>query len=644
MIFSFLNSAYFAGLKKGLIGLAVIGVLGWLVWVSTVQAVRVKDETLTSAEDELEKTEVTEPIAYGYREGALIWRLKGLKAVEVKETQESTVDRVYEMTFYKEGEPNLYASGDAGYWDKSREKLILRGNVVCRSADETTRLETDEMIWDEKHEMIECPRPLTLWVEENQVTADALYSDKDLVVLEFVGNVELFVVGLEKESFVTKEEVFSLESIEERKKAKKGITIECEYLFYNKETKYLRCYPQVTKTAIHKHNLDAKGRPPQYELEWDPLTGRSTWKPAAKSRDELFLEGEDPNGAQDAPVEADVEVEPIDVAMGWEKPPETPGPEESGFQPVAPDRPDVGEFDETTDESRYTKSEDYQPGRVFAHQDEKKKKIWCDFMEIYLDEKKMKARGDVRFEAVNLKDEERPPRGKVGKAITSEYTWVDANYMNYFWDVEIVDAWGNVHGWQNEKEIVSDNLTYSDVMGIMVAYGDVVTRQFSGEWLGEHGILEDIKDPDAREDAQKPTTIFSNSALSYTESDWSFGWGNVLFEQKKQKVRGQRVEYNDADETMVMFDDVQFKNEDGEWMLADKLTMDLNLENYLVEGAQSQARVLIPEEYEDDLDEWEKERAGIEQEKPEPIVEPTPEIIGQENSEEQGNGGSEESN
>jgi len=609
------KSKLLSGLKKAVIGIAVFGFIGWLIWVSTIKAAEVKERELSEGDD-FERTEITKPIAYGYREGALLWRLTGLKAVEVKETQRSTVDRIYQMTFYKEGEPNLYASGDSGYWDKSREKLILRGNVHCVSADGTTILVTEEMIWYEKTENIKCPKPIDLWVEENHITSDALFSDKDLVVLDFVGNVKMFVVGLEGESFVTKEEVFPIETVEERKKAKKGLTVECEYLFYNKETKYIRCYPNVPKTVISKYQLSTSSQVPQYELILDPETGRFQWTQITGKTDEEFQESSFEYSGT-SKIES-FEVEEIGESLGWNQ-----QSDESSGLPEIPGSADGSDTETTSGkvsedgQMLISSPEEYVPGRIFSHQENKKKKIWCDFMEIFLDEKKIKARGDVRFEAVDLKDEERPPRGKVGKAIQSSYTWVDANYMNYFWDDEIVDAWGEVHGWQNEKDFEGRNLTYSDILGIMVIYGDVIVKQIGGEWLEEHEILEDIKDEDAREDAQKPTLIYSNSALSYTESDWSFGWGDVLFQQREQKIRGKRVEYDDSTEIMIMYEEVQFKNEDGEWMLADKLTMDLYLENYIVEGAQSKARVLIPEEYRDDLDEWEKEREGIvEEEEP----------------------------
>jgi hypothetical protein len=357
------------------------------------------------------------------------------------------------------------------------------------------------------------------------------------------------------------------------------------------------------------------------------VTGRTTWGTYQRPAEREFIEST--KGIE--PEESDrVEVEDIGQAMGWRDPSDTTVPEEPKTKAAEDSEP-------PSEQDLEMGPSDYIPGRVFAHQDNKEKRIWCDFMEIFLEEKKLKARGDVQFEAENLEDEDRPPRGKVGKAIASEYTWVDADYMNYFWDDELVDTWGGAHAWQDEKDLVARNITYSDTLGLLLAHGDVVSKQLSGRWLKEHEILEDIKDEEAREDAQKPTTVFSNSSLSYTESDWSFGWGDVLFEQKEQRIRGQRVEYDDSSEIMVMYDEVQFKNEDEEWMLADKLIMDFYLENYFVEGSQSRARVLVPEEYRDDLEEWEKEREGIEEEE-----EPEEGEIKEEGLEEEPEGGEED--
>ncbi len=248
-------------LLMGLRNFAVLGgvivLLGYLIIISGEAAKQELEELFV--EEKRTITHIDEPVVYGYEDGAKVWELRSEVAETEKETDSSELSRIYELILFKGGEENILIRGDHGDWDKPREKLTLTGNVVVESADGTTILFTEKLIWEERNSVLSCPVPVDFWVEDNHFIANSLYSDDDMATIDFVGDVVMFVVGLEGENFVTREGDFPIEDVEGEEKGD-GMNVLAEYVHYDKGDRLCYCYPYIPLSIRSEHNLDEAGR------------------------------------------------------------------------------------------------------------------------------------------------------------------------------------------------------------------------------------------------------------------------------------------------------------------------------------------------------------------------------------------------
>ena len=676
------------GLRNFAITAVVIFTLVYLIVISG-QAAREELQEMF-VEERSEITYIDEPVAYGYEEGAKIWEVRSQYAEEEEESESSDLTRIYELILFKGGEENVLIRGDFGHWDKPREKLTLTGNVVVESADNTTFLMTEKLIWEERTKTLVCPEFVDFWVEDNHVIANSLYSADDLATIDFIGDVEMFVIGLEGENFITREGDFPIESIEDEEPGE-GMNVLAEYVHYDKGDKVSWCYAHVPLDVRNQHNLDEEGRLIEDDGEspfagfGDPLDDPEFVEALQRSIAEMdltpderaFLEGQinffelnSPSAIGEGHEIIDSEGGTLDlsaldpggstVPLGGMMPgtglpgttapiggtpDETPGPvvEPGEFtdlgpevigpymtlppQPLnlpklpvsdpnlvlsAPDYSAITEWEIATDieaelfegDPNFDPYSEIRPDLVFCYRNDTK--IWCEEMVIDMGVQQVDAlrRADARFR--NLRDEDREPaEGRAGRAIQESPTQLLGNYLSHYWKDNVTLGYDRVLAIQKDKDIEADNIGFYEDSDVIHAWGDVIAHQYSGEWWEESGAIEDIDDERAREDVKNPTVIRSDAMLSYNERvSWAFG--NVVFLQEEQTVRGERAQYEDDTQMLVMAGDVDYSNEDGEQLACALLTMDLYMEEYIAEGAAI-ARNIVPEEYRDNLEDFRKD-------------------------------------
>jgi len=671
----------------------VILVLGYLIVVSG-QAAR-KELKELFVEERRTITRVDEPVVYGYEDGAKVWELRSEIAEQEKETESSELTRIYELVLFKGGEENILIRGDQGDWDKPREKLTLSGNVMVESADGTTTLRTEKLIWEERTKTLACPVFVDFWVEDNHITSKSLYSDDDLATIDFVGDVDMFVVGLEGENFVTREGDFPIEEIEGEKQGD-GMNVLAEYVHYDKGDRICQCYPNIPLRVRNAHNLDEKGDPlpeqtrsPGFrdELLSDPAYIEALQRSIAQMdltpEQRAFLAGEidvlpgesppglagmligpgneaesgPPPGARLPTGGSGASIDPNDpeLFLGRETPSEevTPPP---GWQPMYPGERYLGpivtgpgtttgttplslpripasdpevilasaDYSRLTgweispdlyaelfeDDAGFDPAAETREGLVFCYRGNKK--FWCEEVHIDLGEHIIRGmrRADARFR--NLKTEERePPESRAGQAIQESPTQLIGNYLIHNWRDNVTEGYGRVLAIQPEKDIEADNVVYYEDSDLIHAWGDVIVHQYSGEWWVTSGAIEEIEEERAREDVRNPSVITADALLSYSRRV-SWGYGDVVFRQEEQTITANRAQYEEDTEILVMAGNVDYRNVDGEKLSCALLTMDLQIEEYIAEGAAI-ARNIVPEEYRENLEEF----RGDEETKPE---------------------------
>ncbi|MFH1676361.1 MAG: LPS export ABC transporter periplasmic protein LptC [bacterium] len=235
------------------------GAILLLVYLIVVSGQAAKDEFKTRFEGSKKQiTHIDEAVAFGYEKGAKIGEVRSEVAEEDKKSDSSRLTRIYELILYKGGEENVRINGDSGIWDKTKEELTLIGNVRVESADGTTHLKTEKLIWVERTKTLSCPTYVDFTVEENHFTSNSLYSADDLATIDFIGNVHMFVVGLKGANFITREGDFPVEDIEDEPKGD-GMNVISKYVHYDKGEKKADCYPFIPKHVSNRYNIDSDG-------------------------------------------------------------------------------------------------------------------------------------------------------------------------------------------------------------------------------------------------------------------------------------------------------------------------------------------------------------------------------------------------
>jgi len=634
------------GIRNFSIVTAIVLLLAYLVIVSG-QAAKQELETMF-VEEKKTVTFIEEPVAYGYENGAKIWELRSEYAEQEKETESSNLTRIYQLILFKGGEPNLTIYGNNGVWDKPRETLTLTGDVVVESADLTTKLDTQELVWNERGKVLSCPKFVDFWVEDNHITSESLYSDDDLATIDFVGDVNMFVVGLEGENFVTREGDFPLEDVSDEKKGD-GMNVIAEYVHYDKGNRESLCYPFIPYSVRKAHNLNEEGKPlptePVHRLNLTDLLSDPEYAEALQEsvagldlteEEKAFLRGETdqlgPNGGGLAEAlglsgttqetTSEPEIAGSGAVQGGEAlPPESAGRtdvpgsveielptipvSDPGAVKTAQDYSYITDWliSPNLDAELFEGDEGFDPlmevrdGLVFCYRDNKK--IWCEELYIDLGEHRIDAlrQADGRFR--DLKDEENPPENKAGKAISESPTQFIGNYLVHNWRDKMTKGYGRVLVLQAAKDFEADNVIYSESSKVLHAWGNVIAHQYSGDWWVTSGAIEEIDDDRAREDVKNPSVMTADAMLSYNRAV-TWGFGNVVFKQEEQIITGDRSQYEDDTDILIMAGTVDYNNEDGEILSCSLLTLDLEMDEYIAEGAAI-SRSVLPEERRQDI-------------------------------------------
>jgi hypothetical protein len=240
-------------------------------------------------------------------------------------------------------------------------------------------------------------------------------------------------------------------------------------------------------------------------------------------------------------------------------------------------------------------------GLVFCYKDNKK--IWCEELHIYLGDHRIEAfrRVDTRFYDINEDESD----SRIGQAISESPTQLIGNYLISNWETDITEGYGRILSIQPEKDVEADNFIYYEKSKLTQAWGDVIIHQYSGQWWETTGAIEDIENERAKEDVRNPSVITCNAVLSYSKKV-TWGFGEVIFHQEEQTITGDRIQYEDENDIMVVAGNVDYNHSDGNQLEAALLTMDLKLDEYIAEGAAI-ARNRVSEEYQDNLDEFERD-------------------------------------
>lgn len=545
--------------RSGLMWAAIAAALIYLAVVSTVRSKEQLQDVLTPEREEINI--VSDLRAVGYDDKGKTWELFSKEATEDREgARKAMVKEVQVLNIYKEGRINISGVGDRGAWDKNQRQLELFDNVSLKDTDGTTTLVTNHLRWRDQTEELMCPNKVDMVIEDNHIVADSLFADRDLTHLRFLGNVRMYVKGLEKESLLTREGIVDRADMEPQGaddgKEEEGLWVAAQYLYYDKTTKTAICYPVVTAQVERDLGLH------KVRAELDNTEGGRTADPIEHSlrKAKAWLESAE-----------DQEAAEVDLLFGPSIPPALK--ERTGRQVLA-----------------------------WRHN----KRLFSDVLEIDLTAKRLDPTGDALFYAVDLKDRVKENANKTAKAIAKETTSMRSDYMRYFWKTGLLEGWDGVDAIQKDKRLTARHLIYHEGIGIMECDGDVVIHQTSGDWMEREGLLDDVSEDKARKDAKKPTTIYSHAALLYDELGYLYCAGDVKIVQADQRAWSDVAEFYDHEQWVTLTGNVDYNNSKGEVVKSDVLTMFLHSEIYELFNAKK-VTIEMPDKYARQIDEAREE-------------------------------------
>lgn len=547
---------WLVGLRDGLVAFLILGSLTWMIWLSTVRS-REQLQTVFT-EDRTDVSEVERLRAAGYDDKGKTWEVFSVKAVKFGELQENRLESLQQLHIFKDGQINLTGQADRAAFENRVKVLHLYDNVSLIDREGSTRLLTNHLTWYENTEELRCPGAVDMRIEENHIIADSLYADRDLTHLEFIGSVRMYLRGIERPNLLTREGILDPEDAKPGEDDdKEGLWVAAEYVYYDKTTRQATCYPYVPATALRRWRIGA----------FQPASQRLL-RPENKDRNPLMVELE---AVEEYLAGQEKSAEEIDRFYG----------------PLIP-QPLI----------------ERRERQVFAWQ--KNKRLFADLLDIDMKAKRLEPRRDVLFYAESLEDRVKKDAKKAARAIAKETTSLYGDQMRVWWKQGLVEAWGGVEAVQKDKRLTARYIINHDEIGVMEADGEVVIHQASGDWMAKAGLLEEVEEERAREDARKATTIYCDAAMSYTEPGYLYCVGQVKVVQKDQRAWAEYGEYHDRDEWITLKGNVDFSNTKGERIDADELRLFLDVRRYEVYQARK-VTVEMPEKYARKIDEAREE-------------------------------------
>lgn len=199
-----------------------------------------------------------------------------------------------------------------------------------------------------------------------------------------------------------------------------------------------------------------------------------------------------------------------------------------------------------------------------------------------------------------LKEEaEKQPKDKVKNTLQSkvknkvdtenkeeERAKLTANRIRYKKDENLYLAYNNVHLDYDSNKVDSDKLKLDRNENIADFSGNVYLQRGQGDEIYSNKLKLDL-DRDilvAKEDVKldstkkdKPLDLTSQYLKIWTDTNDMLAKDDVLVDYDGQHIKGQRLDYNDEKEEMVVSKEVELK-EDGQILTSDKVTI------YIEEG------------------------------------------------------------
>ena len=150
-----------------------------------IQEFEEEDIEINEAPVKIEKGTVV-----GMKAGEKEWEIEADKISLAEDRKKTIFEKIKKAVIFKDNEPYLNIQLNRCIADMGSKSMELVGDVIIET-EEGDILKGERFYWDSEEETLASLEPVELMVKENNITADWLISDVELIKLELQGNVKV---------------------------------------------------------------------------------------------------------------------------------------------------------------------------------------------------------------------------------------------------------------------------------------------------------------------------------------------------------------------------------------------------------------------------------------------------------------------
>jgi len=527
-------------------------------------------------------------------------------------------DRLHLLLFNKEGKENMIVEAEQGTWVAGARQKVMRfsGNVIAKTVDGSSYLETETLRWNESQKKLQCPDPVYMRIDETEITADAMFSDQDMRVVNLVENAVLLINPIRENNPLYDEGILpkNMQDVSQKFRQRE---FHGAYIEYYRIDKAFICHNDIPG-IVEKEMQQVRAQKLNDQEDISPF---DTQLASIPDLDEQLPESSDilqelpserqPEELFQNELEAEHPLSRIDTLRQRRR--------------LAEERGDLGERSTPAQQEAIKTDpvEQFPPDRTFPHfskegwdpstkaimihysegAQEIKSEILADRFDVDMLDKVAITTGLTRVETDKLTDDPESIKSKVGRAVARKPSTIWADHVEYLWENEEAHCEGNVEVFQGPKFVRSDIAIAYDKTGLTQLRDNVRLIQRDGDWLEEEKLIENVDDKEQRERAKDYTVIYSDEMDIYKKSSSVDARGDVKILQQKVTIFSDEAEYSEENKFIHFRGSVYFQKKDtDEWMRASQYTYNF--------GKQSKDRVALnvsmagelPEKYKEFLD------------------------------------------
>lgn len=234
--------------------------------------------------------------------------------------------------------------------------------------------------------------------------------------------------------------------------------------------------------------------------------------------------------------------------------------------------------------------------------------LWSNHIEVHMKESWAKCYGKI-YMRVNPA-EPKPNDDPALKSMKKRTTVIEANDIEYFWDIDYARTYGRSIVAQEGKRAGAEGLTYfgkyedpdtGQVRKVVFLDDNIYIYQLSGEWLKDDEVIKEIKNPDVEKMLYEEIKVTAGRAVIFLDSNDIFAENNVRIRQRDKAAACGEAFYDESRKKFLCQLGVEYWNKKDEHFTGDQIIFFTDKDDIEVNG-KADAQIRIPQKYISELD------------------------------------------